>query len=417
MDTIVIFRIFTIVIFTFCIDLLVYSGLKFIFRSPKQKKIATYVHWSIPVMFFIYSIFYIAHISSIRPEYVMYRKFFNIFGLYMVIYFPKALFCVFVFFFHLLRLVKAICKKKATNFSCNITSKKKRKPILLTIGTIVSTLLMFGLVYGIIYGRYDYKVEKHIIKHDQLPSSFDGLRVVQISDLHLGSFPSTKKLIKAFLKINELQPDLIVLTGDLVNNSAVEAFPYIQQFRALKADYGKYAVLGNHDMGDYRKWYSEKHKYINLLRLDSAYQEMGFELLNNEHEYIKIGKDSIAIIGVKNWGLPPFKSYGDLDQAMKGVSKRDFKIFLSHDPTHWAEKILGKTNIQVTLSGHTHGMQMGINLPSLKWSPISLKYKHWNGLYKETGQFLYVNRGLGFLGYPGRLGMTPEITLLILKKS
>ena len=417
MEAIIVFRLLAFVIFTLCIDLLVYSGLRFIFTSPKQRKIATYVHWSIPVMFFIYSIIYIAYITGISPEHVMYRKFFNIFGLYMVIYFPKALFCVFVLLFHLLRLVKIIRKKKVTNHTCNISSRKKRKSLLLSTGMIMSILLMLGLVYGIIYGRYDYSVEKHIVKHDQLPSSFDGLRIVHISDLHLGSFPSTKKLIKAFLKVNDLQPDLIVLTGDLVNNSAVEAFPYIKQLRALKAGYGKYAVLGNHDMGDYRKWYSEKRKYINLLRLDSAYQEMGFELLNNEHEYIKNAEDSIAIVGVKNWGLPPFKSYGDLNQAIKGVGEKDFKILLSHDPTHWGEKVIGKTNIYLTLSGHTHGMQMGVNLPFFKWSPISLKYKHWSGLYKEAGQYLYVNRGLGFLGYPGRLGMTPEITLLILKKS
>lgn len=417
METIIIFRLIAFVIFTLSIDLLVYSGLRFIFTSPKQRKNTIYIHWSIPVLFFIYSIFYIVYISGLSPDYVIYRKFFNIFGLYMVIYFPKTLFGVFVFFFHLSRLVKIICKRGNNNITCNIFFKKKRNSIILTIGAIVSILFMLGLVYGVIYGRYDYKVEKHIVKHDQLPSSFDGLRVVQISDLHLGSFPSTKKLIKAFLKINELQPDLIVLTGDLVNNCAVEAFPYIQQFRALKADYGKYAVLGNHDMGDYRKWYSEKHKYINLLRLDSAYQEMGFELLNNEHDYVEKGEDSIAIVGVKNWGLPPFKSYGDLDQAIRGVGKKDFKILLSHDPTHWSEKVIGKTNIHLTLSGHTHGMQMGINLPFLKWSPISLRYKHWNGLYNKAGQYLYVNRGLGFLGYPGRLGMTPEITLLILKKS
>jgi len=222
-------------------------------------------------------------------------------------------------------------------------------------------------------------------------------------------------LDRAIAKINYLKPDFIFFTGDLVNNFAWELRGWDSVLIQLSAKQGKFAVLGNHDYGDYSLWPSKGEKQINSESIKDFYKKIGFRLLLNETELIKNNGQQIAILGVENWGNPPFKQYGDLHRALEGAHGAPFKILLSHDPSHWREEVIHHTDIALTLSGHTHGMQAGINLKNKKWSPIKYKYEHWAGLYKEGSQYLYVTRGLGWMGFPGRLGMRPEITSIVLE--
>jgi predicted MPP superfamily phosphohydrolase len=284
------------------------------------------------------------------------------------------------------------------------------------IGLLSGALPFFIILYGIFKAIYRFKVHHHSIAFKNLPESFNGLKMVQISDIHLGSFNYRYPILeRAFEKINNLEPDYIFFTGDLVNNYAWELRGWEKTFQKLKARKGKYSILGNHDYGDYSEWSSSEEKQENLEAIKQFYKDIDFKLLLNEAEVITNNSDNISIIGIENWGKPPFKQYGDLQKAIETVKNSPFKILLSHDPSHWSEEVLINTNIDLTLSGHTHGMQAGLQFKNLQWSPIKYKYKHWAGLYKKGHQYLYVNRGLGWLGFPGRLGMRPEITLVELK--
>ena len=303
-------------------------------------------------------------------------------------------------------------------FGNYILSGKESLIIVPFVGILSGFLPFFIIVYAIFKAVYHFKVHRHKIQFLHLPMSFDGLKIVHISDLHLGGFNYRYKILKRAVDlINSLQPDLIFFTGDLVNNYAWELIGWNKVFKNLIAKKGKYAVLGNHDYGDYSEWDSKIEKKENFDKIKRFYDEIDFKLLLNEAELINISDECLAIIGVENWGKPPFKQYGDLGLSLKHVSTISFKILLSHDPTHWNEEVVNKTDIALTLSGHTHGMQAAIKLINKTWSPIKYKYEHWAGLYKQHHQFLYVNRGLGWIGFPGRLGMRPEITLLELKCS
>lgn len=289
--------------------------------------------------------------------------------------------------------------------------------IIPLLGLFAGFLPFFVIAYGIFKAIYNFKVHEHAIKFPNLPEAFDGLKIVQISDLHLGSFNHRFHILdRAFSKINQLNPDLIFFTGDLVNNYAWELRGWKKSFRHLSAKKGMYAVLGNHDYGDYSMWDSEEAKRKNFEGITSFFKDNNFKLLLNDSEIIEINQQQIAIIGVENWGNPPFKQYGDLKKALSTAESVSFKILLSHDPTHWTEEVINQTEIALTLSGHTHGMQAGVSFGKKEWSPIKYKYKHWAGLYEQNGQYLYVNRGLGWLGFPGRLGMRPEITCITLRK-
>ncbi len=285
------------------------------------------------------------------------------------------------------------------------------------IGVLSGFLPFFVILHGIFRSLYRFKIHHSKIQCTVIPESFDKLRIVHISDLHLGSFNFRYHILdRAIDLINDLEPDFIFFTGDLVNNFAWELKGWTEILSKLSAKQGKYAVLGNHDYGDYSEWKTASKKKSNLESIKYFYKKIGFKLLLNESDIIEIKEEKMAILGVENWGNPPFKQYGDLNKALKNVEEIPFKILLSHDPSHWNEEVVRKTNISLTLSGHTHGMQAGINLKNKKWSPIKYKYKHWAGLHKEQNQYLYVNRGLGWLGFPGRLGMRPEITFIKMEK-
>ena len=244
---------------------------------------------------------------------------------------------------------------------------------------------------------------------------FNGFKIVHISDFHSGSFDNKQKLKYGIDLINKQKPDIILFTGDLVNNTADEILPWKDLLSSLEAPFGKYSVLGNHDYGDYVQWDSKDEKANNLKKLIDLQEEMGFKVLLNNSEKIHIDKSSIDLIGVENWG-GGFKQNGDLDLALQKTNSDSFKILMSHDPTHWEEKVIShKEHIDLTL-GHTHGMQFGIEIPGIiKWSPAKYRYKHWAGIYQELGQIINVNRGFGFLAYPGRVGIYPEITLITLQ--
>ncbi|EDP70436.1 phosphohydrolase, MutT family protein [Flavobacteriales bacterium ALC-1] len=302
-------------------------------------------------------------------------------------------------------------------FTNYLFSESESLIIVPIIGLFSGFIPFFVIVYGVFIAIYKFKVHLHTIQYNSLPKAFNGLKIVQLSDLHLGSFNYRyHRLETAIKKINHLQPDYILITGDLVNNYAWELRGWDNVFQKLEASKGKYAILGNHDYGDYSKWDSERAKQDNFDAIKQFYKNIGFKLLLNEAEIISENKEYIAIIGVENWSKRPSKQYGDLQKATKSVATIPFKILLSHDPTHWTEEVIGKTDIALTLSGHTHGMQAAFKYKNLEWSPIKYKFKHWAGLYKHKQQYLYVNRGLGWLGFPARIGMRPEITCIKLKK-
>ncbi|PWH85216.1 metallophosphoesterase [Brumimicrobium oceani] len=302
-----------------------------------------------------------------------------------------------------------------TNF---LFSERASFLIITLVGLLSGFLPFFVILYGIFKALYRFKVYHETMEFSQLPKSFDGLKIVQISDLHLGSFNSAfKKLEPAIEKINSLNPDYIVITGDLVNNFAAELRGWDHVFNQLKATEGKYAILGNHDYGDYSEWKSPKAKRKNFELIQYFFKKIDFKLLMNEAVVLSKNDEEIALVGVENWGKPPFKQYGDLEKSLEKVKNIPFKILLSHDPTHWTEEVIDRTDVSLMLAGHTHGMQAGFQYKNLKWSPIKYKFKHWAGLYQHKEQYLYVNRGLGWLGFPARIGMRPEITLIELKSN
>ena len=277
-----------------------------------------------------------------------------------------------------------------------------------------------SFLYGMVRGAYKYRVHKVKVSSPNLPEAFEGFKIVQLSDIHCGSFMSTEPLEKAFKIVLDQKPDIILFTGDLVNNETIEAKPYLETFKMLKAPHGVYSCLGNHDYGDYKQWESKDAKKENFDAILDVHEKSGWRLLMNEHVPIEKNGQKIALLGIENWGgNMRFPKYGKLENAHAGTEEYPFKILLSHDPSHWDMQVLKDTkynDIDLTLSGHTHGMQFGIEIPGFKWSPVQYLYKNWAGLYKQDNQFLYVNRGLGFLGYPGRLGIWPEITVIELAK-
>lgn len=322
----------------------------------------------------------------------------SLYGLGILSFVPKLIFVIVISILH---------------FSNYIFSYTDWLIVIPLLAILSGFLPFFVIVYAIFKAVYKFKIHSVTIQFDHLPLNFNGLRIVQISDLHLGSFNFRYKILERAVKmINNLNPDFIFFTGDLVNNYAWELKGWDRIFKQLHAVHGKYAVLGNHDYGDYSQWNRQKDKKANFDSIKYFYKKINFKLLLNKADAVKKGSDTIAIIGVENWSKPPFKKYGNLELALKEVEDIPFKILLSHDPTHWDAEVLQQTNIALTLSGHTHGMQAAINLKNKAWSPIKYKYKRWAGLYKQNQQYLYVNRGLGWLGFPGRMGMRPEITFI-----
>lgn len=292
-----------------------------------------------------------------------------------------------------------------------------RRAFISKIALGLAAIPFASFLYGIWQGRYNYKVLKYQLSFEDLPDAFDGFKITQISDIHSGSFTNKEKINYGVDLINNQQSDLILFTGDIVNNKAEEMDDWIEVFKKLKAPFGKYSILGNHDYGDYVQWEKPEDKVKNFQSVKDIHPKIGFNLLLDEHRYIEKDGQRLALIGVENWGKG-FNQSGDLKKASAEVNKDDFKILMTHDPSHWEYKVKEDDfNYHLTLSGHTHGLQMGIEIPGFfRWSPSQYVYKQWAGLYSEFGRFINVNRGFGYHAFPGRVGIWPEITVIELKK-
>lgn len=338
-------------------------------------------------------------------------------GFFISLFIFQAIIIISLFFEDIIRIPQAIYSLFNQGFNGQEYFPQRRK-FLSQIALIMASIPFGALMYGMYRGKYNYKVMSYEIEFDDLPNSFDGFTISHISDIHCGSFDNYEKVKYGIELINKQKSDVIMFTGDIVNNISTELDTWKDLFSELTAKHGIYSVLGNHDYGDYMQWNSDEEKIKNFENLKKIQQKMGFRLLLNENDSIINGSESIAVVGVENWGAGGFKKAGDLKKATSGLSSKEFKILLSHDPSHWNAEVTPSENyFPLTLSGHTHGMQFGIDIPGwIKWSPIKWRYPQFAGLYKKAKEYLYVNRGFGYLAYPGRVGMWPEITVITLKK-
>jgi predicted MPP superfamily phosphohydrolase len=337
-------------------------------------------------------------------------------GVLLLVLVPKLLITFIMLLEDVLRLMIGT-KNYFANYG-NDTFLPERRRFVSQVALGIAAVPFLSLIYGMTVGKYNYKVLRQTLFFDDLPDAFDGFKITQISDIHSGSFDNPEKISYAVDLINEQESDLLLFTGDIVNTHATEMHPWIDTFKKIKNhEFGKYSILGNHDYGEYVEWKSEEAKNKNFEDIKDLHQQIDFKLMLNENTKIKKGKDEIAIVGVENWGVK-FKKVGDLNKASENLSKEDFKILMSHDPSHWdAEVKEHPKHFHLTLSGHTHGFQFGIEIPGIiKWSPVEYVYKQWAGLYENVGKYIYVNRGFGFHAYPGRVGIMPEITVIELKK-
>lgn len=337
-----------------------------------------------------------------------------VFGWFLVFFVPKLLLVLFMFGEDLIRFIVGAFTALSGKESFHMPSRRK---FVSAIALGVAAIPFASLIYGMYKGKYRYRVLSYQLEFDDLPEAFDGYTITQISDVHSGSFDNADKIAYGIDLINKQESDVILFTGDLVNNFASEMKNWTQHFSKLKAKDGVYSVLGNHDYGDYADWETQQAKAQNLEDLKTLQAQMGWKLLLNEHRWLEKDGERIALVGVENWGAG-FKQAGDIDKASAGLSANDFKVLMSHDPSYWSERLkTDPKNFQLTLSGHTHGMQFGIEIPGfIRWSPVQYRYENWAGIYKEGNRVLNVNRGFGYLGYPGRVGIWPEVTVIELKR-
>lgn len=299
-------------------------------------------------------------------------------------------------------------------FYANPEHQRSRSLLLFALAS--SAVPLFAFAYGTTKGKYRYTVKKQTLHFKDLPEAFDGFTLTQISDVHAGSFTSQEAVEKGIAKIQELKSDLFVFTGDLVNNTADEFDPWVNSFNKIKAPFGQFSILGNHDYGDYARWPSAQAKHDNLERLKNQHAKTGFRLLLDENVTLEKSGQKLHLLGIQNWGQG-FSQYGNFDKTLQGVPENGFKILLSHDPTHFEAQVKNHPQkVHLTLSGHTHGMQFGIEIFGFKWSPVQYRYRRWAGLYEENDRYLYINRGFGFLGFSGRVGIWPEITQITLRR-
>lgn len=335
------------------------------------------------------------------------------------IYFSKIFGIVFIFVDDLQRAARWVAGWFTKSSTAELPGEAISRSEFLTRAALVATAVPFGtMVFGIATGAHDYRIRRVRIPIANLPKAFHGLRAVHVSDIHAGSFWSKTAVTGGVEMILNEKPDLLFFTGDLVNNETAEVRDYLPVFQKLKAPLGIFSVTGNHDYGDYRSWDTKAAKEQNFKDFIEAHRLLGFDLLLNEHRMIEMNGEKLAIIGNENWGAGRFSKYGILDKACRNTAEASAKILLSHDPSHWDAQIKPtRGDIALTLAGHTHGFQFGVEIGDFKWSPSQYAYKQWAGLYTEGNQHLYVNRGFGYIGYPGRIGIPPEITVLELVSS
>jgi len=407
-------RFLAVVIILFLLlDLYIFQALKTISQgaSARGRSILFGSYWAVSIL--IIGVFALLPFLG-APEYRRIRTY--LFATVLGLFFAKLLACVFFLLDDIRRLVQwASGKLFFPNTEGDTISEDgiTRSIFLSWLGLGAGGALFSTLIYGY-SNKYNYKVRKIPLAFDNLPPAFKGLKIVQLSDIHSGSLSNPQAVAHGIDRVLAEKPDLILFTGDLVNDVATEVDPFIEIFSRLKAPMGVFSTLGNHDYGDYIWWETPEKKKANLQRLQQLQADMGWRLLMNEHVVLEKGGQQIALIGIENWSAKArFPKHGRLDEAYAGTEKYPFKILMSHDPSHWDAQVRPHyPDIDLALAGHTHGMQFGVEIPGLKWSPVQYVYKQWAGLYEQGRQKLYVNRGFGFIGYPGRVGILPEITVI-----
>lgn len=336
----------------------------------------------------------------------------------LIIYVPKLIVCFGMFGEDLWRVGEGVVGYFRGSNDQHSTFMPKRRQFVSQLVLGIAAIPFLSILYGTWKGKYRFQVLRETLEFDDLPDAFDGFKVAQISDLHTGSFDSKDEVLRGLQMINEANPDVVLFTGDLVNNQAIEMDGWTDVYRSIRSKVGKFSVLGNHDYGDYVVWGSAQEKRDNFQAVCNVHEAIDFQLLRNEAVELKRGNDAIYIAGVENWGKPPFPQYGDLQAAIDRIPKDGFTLLMSHDPSHFDEQVKNHSkHIHLTMSGHTHGMQFGVEIPGwIKWSPVKFRYPKWAGLYTENNRHLYVNRGFGHIGFLGRVGIWPEITVITLKK-
>lgn len=425
------FRFIVFILVILLIEFYSFKGLLAITGSigSPWRRILLWSFWVLTAISWGLTFYIMSQRDSFALDYKGYGLFNFVVGLFIILITTKIIFGSFHLFNDIANVFKYLLHQFREKPVGESHQAINRIQFLNQAGLGLSALWLGANLYGVTRGKFSFRILKEKLWYSHLPEAFDGLRIVQISDMHIGSFNDAFDSVqKGFDMINSLEADYIFFTGDLVNNFAQEAEPWIERLNGLHARYGKYSILGNHDYGDYAlgNFPEEKEKSFN--RLLEIHAEAGFKLLRNENVTLEKDGQTIKLVGCENWGLG-FHQYGDLDKALEGTTEEEFKILLSHDPTHWQTKVIGEKapvrqdrepipstirNIALTLSGHTHGAQFGVELPlfGIKFSPVQLRYKRWGGLFENEGKHLYINRGFGFLAFPGRVGMPPEITLI-----
>lgn len=388
----------------FILEFYIYQGIKLFIKNPLLK----WIYWVIIIS--IYASIIILSLTINRND-VSPRKVQIITSIALGLIVPKLLITLFLLIEDIFRIVGCIFHY----FTQKEVLFPPRRKFVSILGFVLSGIFSIFVFDGIIFGKYRHKARIVKVKIKNLPENFKGYKIVQISDVHSGSFFNPEKLRPAIHLINQQNPNLVLFTGDMVNVVAEEFQSFVPLFSEIKSTDGKFSVLGNHDYGGY--FYSTKNeKEDNVKKLIDYQNKAGFRMLRNEHISIEKNGEKLYIIGVENWGIPPFPQYGDLNKAVKGIPQKSAKILMSHDPTHFDEVVKSHpSDISLTLSGHTHGMQFGLDFKRLKWSPVQYRYSKWADLYESMGKYLYVNRGFGVIGFPGRVGVEPEITVFILE--
>lgn len=403
----------------FLVDLYVFSAVKTIFSSSRARTTASWIYWTLSFSFIVLSTYVFLTVSkSAGPSDIRIKLFM---GSFVLLYIPKIAVILFLGLEDVYRLLRAVTvgiyKLTGNDPAYLLTYFESRRKFISQLAALAASIPALGILHGITKGKYNFKVHRVEVAFKDLPAAFHGMTLTQISDLHVGSYDDREEVLRAVELINEQKSDIIFFTGDLVNNKSDEMAPWVDVFSQIHAPMGKYSVLGNHDYGDYIPWPTPQAKVENMKEMFGMHEKLGFKLLRNENHRIEKDGQYLELLGMENWGNG-FARYGDLSKTMAGTQKDSFKIMLSHDPSHWEEQVMNSNKqIHLTLAGHTHGMQFGVEIPGIRFSPAQLKYKRWAGLYEENSKFLYVNRGLGFIGFPGRVGIWPEITVITLLKA
>jgi predicted MPP superfamily phosphohydrolase len=399
-----------------CLDFYVWQGVKVLIQnsSPRMRMWVRWGYWGFTAFNFL--LFFTLRFGFLEDFHRATLQL--LFFLAFAVLIAKIIWMAFLLTDDLIRLVRLVLQKTGAvsveaGTSVNSVSRLR---FLSQAGALLGAGLITAMTWGVAKGAHNYSIRRRTLRLANLPEAFRGLKIVQISDIHSGSFWSHDAVKRGIEMILREKADVIFFTGDMVNDRADEMEPWKELFARLKAPMGVYSILGNHDYGDYVPWPSAEAKHANLEQLKQTHADLGWNLLLNEHRVLTKDGASIALLGVENWSNKArFPKYGRLNEALQGTEAYPVKLLLSHDPSHWKEQVLGKTDIQATFSGHTHGMQFGVDSRYYRWSPVKYVYKEWMDLYEEEGQYLYVNRGFGYLGYPGRLGINPEITVFTLE--